>query len=509
MEIAVILDECLERLRRGETVEECLARYPARAQELEPLLRVAAQLYVAPRPRLAPAVRFAMQEQLHRAIAAKRPRPARRPLMVRFAFTMALLLAVILTGASLVNVAAGSLPGDFLYPAKRVAEDARLTLTWGAAARARLHLERAQARLTELERLLHDEGRYDADTLAALEAETAQALTEIARAGGVQGSELLGQFLAIVRAQRAFLSAAAAEEQDPVARLSLEAAAVAAAREEAWADYALQNPQALVPLAQGTPLPNEWPPAPSPTAATATPLAPTPTATWTATRTPTLTRTPSPTMTEVAGAEGSPTPSPSPTATPTATPTRARPTPRPTLAPATPTPQPTPVQEATPTPLPPTPAPRPTATPTAPPTPTFSPTPRPTATPRPTPTPSATPTITEPTPTPTVRPTKTPVKPTRTPTPRPRQTRTPPALSPTPEETETPEATDTPGSRFETPWPRPTARQTPWPTWERPRETLTPVFTSVPWRRPSPTPESTRPPNETPGPGDRAPVASP
>ena len=34
-----ILNECVERLLRGETVEQCLESYPEHAVELEPLLR--------------------------------------------------------------------------------------------------------------------------------------------------------------------------------------------------------------------------------------------------------------------------------------------------------------------------------------------------------------------------------------------------------------------------------------------------------------------------------------
>lgn len=39
-DVLIILDKCLERIRRGETVEQCLADYPDLRPELEPLLRV-------------------------------------------------------------------------------------------------------------------------------------------------------------------------------------------------------------------------------------------------------------------------------------------------------------------------------------------------------------------------------------------------------------------------------------------------------------------------------------
>ena len=33
-----ILDECVDRVNRGESIEDCLAGYPEHAEELEPLL---------------------------------------------------------------------------------------------------------------------------------------------------------------------------------------------------------------------------------------------------------------------------------------------------------------------------------------------------------------------------------------------------------------------------------------------------------------------------------------
>ncbi|MCC7355176.1 MAG: hypothetical protein IT330_15635, partial [Anaerolineae bacterium] len=240
MDIAAILDDCIERLRRGEAIETCLARYPGREQELGALLHVAAQLHDAPRPRLSMTSRTVMQERLHGAMAGKEPLHVRRPLLgwlrlpapprPRFAFAYATLLLIILLSVSLTNIAVNSLPGTPLYPAKRVAEDARLALTSGAAQRAILHLERAQKRLAELERLFA-EGRYDAEALAAMQNETALAFMEIARIGGERQNKLLGQFLAAVRAQRAALAAAAERQTDPVARLALETAAAVAARE--------------------------------------------------------------------------------------------------------------------------------------------------------------------------------------------------------------------------------------------------------------------------------------
>ena len=48
-DISRIVDDCLARLGRGETLEQCLAAYPGHRTELEPLLKVAARLSTLPR----------------------------------------------------------------------------------------------------------------------------------------------------------------------------------------------------------------------------------------------------------------------------------------------------------------------------------------------------------------------------------------------------------------------------------------------------------------------------
>jgi len=43
-----ILDECLAALQQGETVDDCLARYPAHADVLQPLLTLAEKVRSTP-----------------------------------------------------------------------------------------------------------------------------------------------------------------------------------------------------------------------------------------------------------------------------------------------------------------------------------------------------------------------------------------------------------------------------------------------------------------------------
>jgi uncharacterized protein (DUF433 family) len=46
MNLTTITDDCLERLARGESVADCLARYPEAADQLAPILSAAEQLRV-------------------------------------------------------------------------------------------------------------------------------------------------------------------------------------------------------------------------------------------------------------------------------------------------------------------------------------------------------------------------------------------------------------------------------------------------------------------------------
>jgi hypothetical protein len=46
-----VLDECLDRVQAGASIEACLARYPEHAETLRPLLRLAAAVRAVPPPR--------------------------------------------------------------------------------------------------------------------------------------------------------------------------------------------------------------------------------------------------------------------------------------------------------------------------------------------------------------------------------------------------------------------------------------------------------------------------
>jgi hypothetical protein len=78
-----ILDECIDRLLRGESLEQCLQRYPEQAAQLEPLLRVALATQKA--SSVEPRAEFKAQarQQLISVLYRQKPKaqPGRVPLL--------------------------------------------------------------------------------------------------------------------------------------------------------------------------------------------------------------------------------------------------------------------------------------------------------------------------------------------------------------------------------------------------------------------------------------------
>ena len=198
MSLANILDVCLEDIQSGAaTIEDCLARYPEHAPELEPLLEMAVFLERAAPPKPAPAFKAALRRQLMDAPIPESnaaPAPAvsagvpgdRRPLAppvpawagltgLRAAWgrlsqamwggqgwltgwaprlvTGAALLFFLTVWLSTTTFAAGSLPGEPLYSVKRAGEQVRLVLALNPFDRAQLHARLAVQRLQEAEAL--------------------------------------------------------------------------------------------------------------------------------------------------------------------------------------------------------------------------------------------------------------------------------------------------------------------------------------------------------------------
>ncbi len=180
-----IVAECTEGLLRGESVEQCLQRYPEQALELEPLLRVAAAAgktasAVEPRPEFKARVRHEVQSQLRSK--ARKPEPKRLPALrwiPRWAAVAACVaLVFVFAAGGSVAASTNSVPGDTLYPVKTAAEQVQLKLTFSEAAKAKLQAKFAERRAWEMARLA-EKGRTA--ELAALAARFEAHLAKIER----------------------------------------------------------------------------------------------------------------------------------------------------------------------------------------------------------------------------------------------------------------------------------------------------------------------------------------
>jgi len=157
--LAQTLEECLELLRQGVSLEECLARYPEYAGELEPLLRTA---QVA-RERLSFGIPTRAKARIRARVMAEwnhehapREQPWRLPSLVpRWAVvTACVVLALLLGGAGTAMAAGGAVPGDLLYPVKMTTEEVRLAFTFSDLAKAELHVDLAERRVDEIRKLV-------------------------------------------------------------------------------------------------------------------------------------------------------------------------------------------------------------------------------------------------------------------------------------------------------------------------------------------------------------------
>ena len=147
-----ILDACLERLVKGETVEQCLESYPELAVQLEPLLRTAQAARevsaILPRAEFKARARYEFRSALQAATTKRR-----LPLFgLRRGWVMALMIVSILlvSGGGAAAAASNSMPDSRLYPVKLATEQVQLALTPSDMGKARLCAVLADKRIAEI-----------------------------------------------------------------------------------------------------------------------------------------------------------------------------------------------------------------------------------------------------------------------------------------------------------------------------------------------------------------------
>ncbi|MEZ4594306.1 MAG: DUF5667 domain-containing protein, partial [Chloroflexota bacterium] len=282
-----LLQESLDLLEQGLSIEQILARYPDQAEALRPFLQTAVQLMtLAPQPSLAAKQRsqkafLAHAESLK--VAPVQPSSWYRLRQILLPL-VSLAVVLILFGATAVSVSGSAIPGDALYPVKLLVEDVRLNRADSPETAVALVETNRQERISEVQTLL--------------------------RTGRAAEAEFEGELQAIQTDQ--WTVAEIDIQLDAATRIS----GLPQLGELARVNGRTENGVFIaetIEILTGT----VAEPEPEPTAEPNPPTIPS----ATATATPTLTPTPAPTqqLTATATATLTATPSPSPTATATAT----------------------------------------------------------------------------------------------------------------------------------------------------------------------------------------------
>ncbi len=148
-----ILNECLEELARGRSIEACLEKHPEQAESLRPLLETAlmtrrASSTVRPRADFRERARLQFRAAIHSSLTTREPR--RFHLRFGMAGAVALTLVVLISGVSTVAAAGNSMPDQPLYPVKLASEQAKVALASSPIKKAEVYVRLADLRVDEI-----------------------------------------------------------------------------------------------------------------------------------------------------------------------------------------------------------------------------------------------------------------------------------------------------------------------------------------------------------------------
>jgi hypothetical protein len=150
-----ILDNCLERIFKGESIADCLKAYPEQASELEPLLKTSL-VFVQRSSAIQPDAEFKarVHSRLQAVLYAKQEEAERRARIPiwhrRWALAMTAILGFLLIGVGTLAASAYALPDESLYPVKLAGEQVRLKLAFSDIDKAKLHIQFAERRAGEM-----------------------------------------------------------------------------------------------------------------------------------------------------------------------------------------------------------------------------------------------------------------------------------------------------------------------------------------------------------------------
>ena len=228
----------LQKVESGEaTLEEMLERTPELGPQLEPLVKLAAELRAMPEVRAPESLR-GDGRPVFRVARAKAPvirwPRLQLPALPSYGWASpamrvaAAVAAVLLLGSGTVVASAGSLPSEPLYPVKLAVENLVLTLAPGSEARAEMEMQFATRRVQEVEAVAGREQERVNSIERALdlyEEGLDRALRKTEAGSPAIPDEDSAQLQEALKQNYDVLTNSAAKVENPRARMAIEAAA--------------------------------------------------------------------------------------------------------------------------------------------------------------------------------------------------------------------------------------------------------------------------------------------
>jgi hypothetical protein len=151
-EIENIFNHCLERMDRGDSIEQCLDSYPEQAAELGPMLWMAQTAKetsaISPRWEFRERARYEFRAALQEG-SLKNKRPL-FGIKKRFITAVVSLSVVLVLGCGTVVMASNSMPDNPLYVVKLASEEVQMVLTPSDIDKAKVCVMQADRRVDEI-----------------------------------------------------------------------------------------------------------------------------------------------------------------------------------------------------------------------------------------------------------------------------------------------------------------------------------------------------------------------
>lgn len=152
--IEEILDLCIAELERGKNLDEVLAEYPEQEGELKPLLEMSQQIQSIPDPHVS--INDLVYTLTNNVInsdfppeidsSCNRTKAFPHRMIYRFAASIAVILSL---GVSSTVASSQTVPGDLMYPVKRMVEKVRLFISLNPTDEVELRVVFSEKRLSE------------------------------------------------------------------------------------------------------------------------------------------------------------------------------------------------------------------------------------------------------------------------------------------------------------------------------------------------------------------------